>query len=302
MKNTPQTLLVGIDGGASKTVLRLVTLEGRTLSEVRGGPANIASDTAQAVNSIRTACQEALAQAGLSADMVTSGALRLVAGAGLAGAEVSGCAAHVRALCPEFAEMTIRTDAFTSCLGAHEGRDGAIVAVGTGTVGFALHGEETRRVGGWGFPQSDEGGGAWIGLVAIRHMLKVADGRQPTSRLARRLRAHLAGEGEKDPLTWSVGATAAEFASVTPLVVALAQEGEDVSGRILDAAAREVAEIGRALLAGMQWEALPLGLVGGLAETLLSRWPAEVCGLPFLPSTRAIDGAVAMARSVVGNP
>ena len=56
-------------------------------------------------------------------------------------------------------------------------RDGGIVIVGTGSVGFAVVGGREIRVGGYGFPISDEGSGADLGLHAIRLALRAHDGR-----------------------------------------------------------------------------------------------------------------------------
>src|SRR5437764_1049925 len=64
-------------------------------------------------------------------------------------------------------------------LGAHAGGDGGIVIVGTGSIGFARVGEEVYTIGGYGFPVSDEGSGADLGLSAIRRSLWARDGRTP---------------------------------------------------------------------------------------------------------------------------
>ena len=62
-------------------------------------------------------------------------------------------------------------------MGGHAGHDGGIIVVGTGTVGWAIIAEQEYRVGGWGFPVSDEGSGAWLGCEALRRVLWVRDGR-----------------------------------------------------------------------------------------------------------------------------
>jgi glucosamine kinase len=56
---------------------------------------------------------------------------------------------------------------------------------GTGSVGVGLIGGREIRLGGYGFPISDEGSGADIGLQVIRLALRAADRRGETSPLLR---------------------------------------------------------------------------------------------------------------------
>ena len=58
-----------------------------------------------------------------------------------------------------FLHAVFTTDAHAACIGAHGARDGGIIIVGTGSAGLALLGGTVHRVGGWGFPVSDEEAG-----------------------------------------------------------------------------------------------------------------------------------------------
>ena len=51
-----------------------------------------------------------------------------------------------------FRNATITTDARAACVGAHRGRDGGIIIVGTGSIGWADVDGRQYRVGGWGLP------------------------------------------------------------------------------------------------------------------------------------------------------
>ena len=82
-----------------------------------------------------------------------------------------------------FARLILRSDGYTSCLGAHGGRNGAVIAIGTGVVAYQIEGDKECKVGGWGFPQGDEGSGAWLGLEAVRLTLHWLDGRGEPSPL-----------------------------------------------------------------------------------------------------------------------
>ena len=76
-----------------------------------------------------------------------------------------------------FKSVVYTHDATIACIGAHGGRDGGIVIVGTGSVGFAVVGKREIRIGGYGFPISDEGSGAHLGLHAIQLALRAHDDR-----------------------------------------------------------------------------------------------------------------------------
>ncbi|ACI52866.1 ATPase BadF/BadG/BcrA/BcrD type [Gluconacetobacter diazotrophicus PA1 5] len=295
----PRVVLAGIDGGGTRTRLRLTTPHGVVLGEGDGGPANIATDAEQGWRSVRDALDQAMVRAGLPPS-----SCHLVAGAGLAGAEVAGAVARFLALPALFARIDIVTDAYTSCLGAHGGDDGAIIAAGTGTVGFAVAGGRTRRVGGWGFPQGDEGGGAWIGLEAVRLMLRAGDGRAPRTALTDAIHARLVQEGTAergtDPMVWAVGARPADFARLTPLVVAMAAEGDAQARTLLARAGAELGDLLAALRDAEGFRTLSCCLLGGLAPVLLPYLPPP--GRACLAAARgdAVAGALALARRLHG--
>ncbi|MBM9402872.1 ATPase [Gluconacetobacter azotocaptans] len=284
-----RTVLVGIDGGGTATRLRLATPDGTILGTGQGGPANIATDAECGWRSVRDALDQAMAQAGLSPV-----GCRLVAGAGLAGAEVPEARARFMALPAIFTDIEIVTDAYTSCVGAHGGQDGAMVAAGTGTVGYAVAGGQTRRVGGWGFPQGDEGGGAWIGLEVIRLMLRAGDGRAPRTALTEAIRNRAGADGG-DPMIWAVGARPADFACLVPQIVAAAGQGDAQARALLARAGAEIDGLMAALLEGDGFGGLPCCLVGGLADVLrpcLSPWSRSRLSEP---RGGAIEGALVLA-------
>ncbi|GBR05477.1 BadF/BadG/BcrA/BcrD ATPase family protein [Acetobacter oeni] len=289
-----QPVLAAIDGGATKTIVRLALPDGTILGEGRGGSANIASDIHLACASVKTGFGHALLSAGLSPDDVSSGAVHIFAGAGMAGAEVGDNARRFTVLFDDFAGLEVRTDAYTSCIGAHNGADGAVVAVGTGSFGYAIRGSDIRRVGGWGFPQSDEGSGAWIGLEAARHMLNVQDQRLPESGLSSQLRNYLIVTGH-DPLTWSIGATATQFASLAPVVVGAARAGEPTAADILKRAGEDVEKLVNTLMSQDEFCRLPLCLLGGLAPIIMPFLPGSVSDRLVASQGTAVDGAMKLA-------
>ena len=104
------------------------------------------------------------------------GSVLLVSGA-------RGAEATLKEIMHPFASVRFISDGLAACLGAHGGADGAVVVAGTGSIGVGLIGRRELRFGGYGFPISDEGSGADIGLQAIKLALRAADERGETSPL-----------------------------------------------------------------------------------------------------------------------
>ncbi|MBU2654820.1 ATPase [Acidomonas methanolica] len=284
-------LLVGIDGGGTGTRLRVATPGGAPVASGTGGPANIATDPDQAWRSIADALAQTRAH--LPRDAV------LHVAAGLAGAEVHGARARFLTRRPaDFATLIVETDAHTSCLGAHGGADGAIMAIGTGSIGYALltRAGETlrRRVGGWGFPQGDEGSGAWIGRRAVAAMLQAHDGRIAPDALTRACWSRLAIED--DPPAWAVNRRPAEFARLAPLVLAADAEGSPQAAAILRDAAAEIDAQIAALCRPEGFADLPLCLLGGLGQVFVPRLSPESRRTLHAPRGNAVDGALLLAR------
>src|SRR3982750_315024 len=152
--------VLGVDGGGTGTRVRVWTNGGAPIGEGWG---------------------RAFQSAGLPGPAPG----HCVLGLGLAGAVAPHLAAAFFRAAPEYALIVLETDSRTALMGAHAGRPGAIIAVGTGAVGEALHADGRRVAGsGGGFPVGDEGSGAWLGLRAMQIAHRALDGRAPAGTLA----------------------------------------------------------------------------------------------------------------------
>ena len=287
-------LFVGVDGGATKTLLRIEDASGTVLGRGQGGAANIRSSTEGSWRSVREALSEALAQAGIDPDDRRH---RLHCGAGLAGTEVSGARERFLREAHPFARLLLRSDGYTSCLGAHGGGDGAIIAIGTGTVAFQIEDGRECRIGGWGFPHGDEGGGAFLGLAAVRRTLHWLDGRGPPSPLLDAV--HDRFDRDLDRLvSWANNAGATEFAQIAPLVIEHARRQTPLALTLMREAAGEIDRLGRALAARSR-KALPCSLLGGLAP-FVEPWLDDTLRARLVPCEHdAVRGALLMIRAAV---
>src|SRR5690606_23304530 len=129
-------------------------------------PANIRFGLKESFASVMRATEQCLEQAGIAfADA------DIVACLALAGASEPNHLAAARAFALPYYHIIFTTDAHAACVGAHGGNSGGIIIVGTGSIGWGVSGGVEQRVGGWGFPVSDEGSGAWIGCEVARRTL-----------------------------------------------------------------------------------------------------------------------------------
>lgn len=290
--------LIGVDGGGSGTRVRLARADGSPLAQGRGGPSALAHGIQSAWSAVNGAVAQAFAEAGLA--VAAPGVMAI--GLGLAGVHNQQWAASFVAHNPGYAAVALESDALTTLLGAHQGRPGAIIALGTGSVGEALDAQGRRRaVGGWGFPAGDEAGGAWIGMRAIGHVQHALDGRAAMSAFAAAIigacgaTPAAAGRQDRDQLQnqqdlpalpdpqdlparrdvvqrWLAGANQTVYAQLARLVVAHGAS-DPAAHAILCEAGSQVALIAAALDAGGQ---LPLALCGGLAAPLTPYLPVSL--------------------------
>ena len=205
-------IFVGVDGGASKTRVWVEDAEGVFIGEGRGGPSNIRLSVEGSWRSINDALAQALWSTGLRLD---DDRRCFYCGAGLAGTEVASAREAFLSVAHPFARLIVKSDGYTSCLGAHAGRDGATIAIGTGTVAFQVEKGRETKVGGWGFPHGDEGSGAWLGLAAVRLTLHWLDGRCDPSPLLDTVYAHFGGSLDR-LVSWANAASPTQFAEMPP--------------------------------------------------------------------------------------
>lgn len=286
-------IYLGIDAGGTRTRARLVSDARDVLATGEAGPANTPSGLPYALRAIEESYSQALAEAGLTADEVSS----IHAGVGIAGLNRRGFLDGLKAHPFPFKTTAFASDAAIANLGAHQGGDGAIVAVGTGSVGFARVGEEIFTIGGYGFPVSDEGSGAELGLRAIRRALWARDGRIPHTPMTLEVLDRFHGSAG-EIVDWTARATPTDYAAFAPMVLAHAIQGEPNAELIVRESARRIEAIVRTLL---DRGAPRCCLLGGLADPIRDWLAPSVRELLHEPLGDALDGAILLARTRAEN-
>lgn len=248
-------VFIGVDGGATTTRVVAINKAGKELGRARGTGSSLIIGAKRS-----WAVLSDLIQQVLPADTHASQVHLVI---GIAGTELEEETRALLLLASGCASVQVESDAYTACLGAHALAEGAILSIGTGAVGLAIKGDTRQRVGGWGFPHDDRGGGAWLGLEAVNAALRSADGRLQPSEFTQSVLKHF-GDTPDHLSDWACKATSTDFATLAGEVMEHAGQGEATAADILSRGAREISLLGETLIKGTA-PAYPVALMGGIA-------------------------------------
>jgi N-acetylglucosamine kinase-like BadF-type ATPase len=290
--------VLGIDAGGTKTRALLADQAGKVIGGGRGGGANLKTHGELEVEKVlHQVIEEAEAEAGVRAD-----ALAL----GIAGADRPEDHEVLRAILRRMGfrhRVLITNDARVAFEAGSPGRVGLALVCGTGSIAWGQNAKgEIARAGGWGWHLGDEGSGFWIGLAALRAVLRASDGRGPETALELPLLAHfgIAGAEELVRVVYDGEFPRHRIAVFARQVAGKAAEGDAVAREILDGAARELASAAGSVrqrlglskgsydivLAGGTFAAVPA--LAEAAATLLAEPAATVVRLEIEPAVGAV--------------
>ena len=280
-------LFLGVDGGGTGCRARLETADGKVLGQGRSGPASMRFGFAAAFYSIITAAQQAVRESGLGEAAYP----RIHAGIGLAGTGTRGARRALDNWEHPFASACFEGDGYMALLGAFAGGDGGIVVCGTGSIGITWRGQ-TLRVGGYGFPVSDEGSGADIGLNALRTALRTLDGRVPPTPFTEEVLAKFSHD-PVEIVDWLDRASSTDYATLAPMVVHHAAAGDAGATALMKQAASQIADLAAALV---KKGAPKVALVGGLADVMRAWLPDHIQPDIVAPAGDAMAGGIILAK------
>ena len=211
--------VVGVDGGASKTVALIGTVEGKILGRGETGSSNYHNvGSAVASNAIRKAVLEAKRNASLIGIMPRTAVVALAAIDSPKDRHVTSLFVHRT----KIAESSfVIHDSVAALYAATQGKPGIIVNSGTGSVAAGINrAGEYVRVSGWGYLVDDEGSAFDIGRKALTTAFRTLDGRNPHTKLTMLLKRRFGVQSLEEILNiiytkdWGVE----EMASLAPLV------------------------------------------------------------------------------------
>lgn len=279
---------LGVDGGGTGCRARIEDADGNVLGQGLSGPATTRLGIDAAWASIARAFGAAIEEAAFGPSEIG----RIHAGIGLAGIGRKGALEALRAIAHPFASLDFVSDGVGACLGAHSGQDGAIVIAGTGSIGLGFAEGRDLRVGGYGFPISDEGSGADLGLKAVQLALRAHDGRHERTALLAEVMQRFEGD-PMEAVAWMDRASATDYAALAPMVMRHADQGDPTGRRIVQSAAEQIDTLVRVLF---EKGAPRVTLLGGLASPL-EPWLSPDVRRRLKPADGdAVSGAIILAK------
>lgn len=244
------SLVLGLDGGGTKTVCLILDDTGQVQGRGEAGPSNYQSVGIEAaLFSIQSAITQAIASTGA----VEVRAICL----GLAGVDRISDIQVVHGLLQQLqsnnalpitwvlqpSNIVICNDALIALVGG-VGYDVGIVAIaGTGSIVLGRNSQgSTKRVGGWGHILGDSGSAYHIAVSGMRAALAAHDGLGQSTSLQDKLKQHLGLKNLEDLIqvvyqrSWGVK----DIAALAPIVDSEAASGDEVATTIIDRAVEEL--------------------------------------------------------------
>jgi glucosamine kinase len=260
-------IVIGVDGGGSKTRVLVGTAEGEVLATVDGPKSAVspgqAARSADVIADLVTQALGEIAQPGSVFPRV------LYCGVAGTGRAEERRALHAALDAKELAEeVIIDSDGLIAMYDAFEDRAGILLVVGTGSIAYGRSpAGEIVRCGGWGPAFGDEGSGGWIGKRALGIVAASSDGREPATALLFPILAATGCEDIEDLIPWAAAADARAFATLAPVVFSTAAAGDQRANALITLAAEELVLHIRALARQLftdERAAVAVALSGGL--------------------------------------
>lgn len=263
-------LLLAVDGGGSKTLALIASLDGNGKTHVlgrgHGGPSNLMlAGKEQSLASLDQAIDEALADANRPGQNLDCAVLAL---AGSTSPDVQRDIsdwAEQRKLSPR---VEIVHDADPVLASGTENGWGIALIVGTGSVavGVDVVGNSVTK-GGWGHWFGDKGSGFYLGYKALSAVAEASDDIGPETMLSEMVLERL---GTTDPRSIleevsAGGDTRREVAALAPVVMKAAERHDSVAMRIIISAVNEAVKLVAAVTKTLEFEGpYPLAVAGGV--------------------------------------
>jgi N-acetylglucosamine kinase len=294
--------VLGIDAGGTRTVCLLVDESGAVLGDARGPGANLQSAGELEVEKV---LHDVIGRAlGHHPQPV---AICL----GMAGVDRPGEAATIRQILERIghrAQVYVVNDALIALEAGVPAGAGTVVVAGTGSIAYGRDAMgRAARSGGWGYVLGDEGSGYWLGRLALRAVVRAADGRGAPTAMAEPILGHFGVTKPQDLVRhiYVAGARPSAIAALANIVGAAALAGDATASELISLGGRELAMAAASVAKRLGIEREPVLLAGGtlrglellrtsLTADLGRRLPgADVRVLSIEPA----HGAVRLARA-----
>jgi N-acetylmuramic acid 6-phosphate etherase len=302
-------ILLGIDGGGSKTAAQIATIDGRPLGTGRRGASNYqAVGLEAALDALNGAINAACEEAGIAQKQINAICL------GLAGVDRPEdrdiFARWLAERMPGIASIIVNDAHLLLAAGTPQGWGIALIC-GTGSICIGRSPDGALvRVDGWGHILGDQGSGYAIGRLSLQAAMKAYDGRGPATTLLPAILDHwqLPNAEALIARVYQQQASTTEIAALSRLTDAAAEAGDPVAQMLLSTVAQELAlnVATAAARLGIQGP-IPCALAGGVitrsefVRTMVLEGAEErgVILSPVQPVFEPVLGAVRLARKLL---
>ncbi|BAS26254.1 N-acetylglucosamine kinase [Limnochorda pilosa] len=304
-------LVLGVDGGGTKTRAVLVDARGNLLGSCDGGPSNLQNVGEDGVRRVlRAVIEGTVRKAGTKIEAV--GAIAMGAGGLDTDHDRRAYDRILDDLLPAGVQRVLVNDAIIALYSGTRGAPGVVIVAGTGSIvaGHDARGNEVR-VGGWGYLGGDEGSAFDIGRSGLAAALQAEDGRGEFTLMGDLLCRRYGVDSVRNllPMIHSYSTPQRLIASLALVVDEAAVQGDRLARSILKRAAGELIRaastgLGRLGLTGADARVV---LVGGVfcsdlvRSAVMEGMRERVPGVQVVvPEVEPVAGAVMIALRQLG--
>ena len=264
-------LILGVDGGGSKTAALLASLDDNgqltILGRGIGGPSNLRlAGKEQSLQSLDKAVNEALSNADIKSRDLDYAVLALAGSTSPGVKEDVSNWARERKLS---LHVEIVPDIDPVLASGTDSKPAAALIVGTGSVAVGIDADgNTITRGGWGHWFGDKGSGFYLGYKALSAVAEASDEIGPETTLSELVLSALGTTDPRSILTevTASGDTRREVAALAPIVLHAAAAHDSVARRIVISAVAEAVKLVSAVSKALEFDRpYPLALAGGVA-------------------------------------
>lgn len=268
---TTNQLVLGIDGGGSKTTAVIADFDSQgginILGGGRGGPSNVRlAGTEISLASLNQALDGALAEAGVKSENINCSVLAL---AGSTSVDIHNVISSWAASRGLRSQVEIVHDILPVLVNGADKGWGIALIVGTGSVAMGVDSEgQSITRGGWGHWFGDKGSGFGLGSNALTAVAEAADEIAPPTLLSELVLKKLGISESRDIIKeiTSHGDVQRDVAALAPVVLEAASLNDEVACGIVSEAITETVKLVNAVIKNLAFkEPYPLALAGGVA-------------------------------------
>ncbi len=258
-------VVIGLDGGGTGTAVIVEDLSTMKTLTYQLGPTNRHSVGDDQVIETFSGLFDQLQECGITKKDITS---ICFGGAGVDTKDDEKIITRIFRELEYENHLQVVNDSMTALVGANEGRNGAIIISGTGSIALGIGTDgEPIRVGGWGHLIDDTGSAYSIARDGIKLVLEGFDGRGKPTKIWNGMKTILGLETQEELLNfvYHPDRQKQDIAALAPIVTDLAGM-DSVADTIIENTVNDLYDHIKALSVRMEKDSFQVGFIGSVLE------------------------------------